>query len=312
MASNASTNTKGPPGLVWRGVWSGATNYIVNDAVSRGGGAWIAIQAGTNKDPSQEPTYWEVLAEKGDLGSGGFLAQGFAGDSYVLHRWLLSDASAPFADTGSAADAAMAVQAGAPIPGRIGWYSDALEMSVSTDYLASSDDVGLPTSTTDITIDGWICPWVLSGYVFLAGKYVNPTRANPYDSIALIAAGTKTWLQWTDANGTFHNNAGVDNTVVAALGSWVFWHLGATISIVNGVATVKMYSQGKIVTTQTVNSAAIKWNSGSSGAWVLGGRNRLNDGGCAGLFYDWMIHDGIARPASYFKDTFKAGRGLVY
>lgn len=61
---------------VWRGAWSGATTYVVNDAVLYQGSSWRAIAGSTNIVPSEGIT-WNLLASKGDTGPQG--AQGIQG-----------------------------------------------------------------------------------------------------------------------------------------------------------------------------------------------------------------------------------------
>jgi hypothetical protein len=63
---------------VWRGAWSNGTAYSVNDLVSYGGSTWIAIASGTAHQPDSSPTFWQVVASKGDTGPTG--ATGAAGD----------------------------------------------------------------------------------------------------------------------------------------------------------------------------------------------------------------------------------------
>jgi hypothetical protein len=58
----------GPKGSTYRGTWASVTAYAVDDVVTKSGTSYISIQAGTNKDPSSEPTYWSVYAAKGDPG----------------------------------------------------------------------------------------------------------------------------------------------------------------------------------------------------------------------------------------------------
>lgn len=60
----------GPPGMVWRGVWSAITAYVVNDAVQYGGSSWIAVAANTNSAPSLVNPAWNLLAQAGSGGGG--------------------------------------------------------------------------------------------------------------------------------------------------------------------------------------------------------------------------------------------------
>jgi hypothetical protein len=61
----------GPGWNQWKGVWSSATAYIVNDAVQYNGSSYIAILAGTNKQPDTQTTYWNLVALKGSTGASG-------------------------------------------------------------------------------------------------------------------------------------------------------------------------------------------------------------------------------------------------
>ena len=53
-------------GVNWRGAWSAAASYAVNDAVSIGGYSFIATSANTNSPPPSAA--WAVLAAKGSPG----------------------------------------------------------------------------------------------------------------------------------------------------------------------------------------------------------------------------------------------------
>lgn len=55
--------------IIWKGAWSGATAYVVNDAVSVSGSSYICILANTNQTPPNS-IYWEVLAAQGSAGAG--------------------------------------------------------------------------------------------------------------------------------------------------------------------------------------------------------------------------------------------------
>lgn len=56
---------------VWRGAYSGASTYAINEGVFDGGSAYICIQAGTGHMPASSPTYWSLLSSKGDTGATG-------------------------------------------------------------------------------------------------------------------------------------------------------------------------------------------------------------------------------------------------
>lgn len=64
----------GTPGVVDRGVYSGATAYEANDIVLNNGSTWIALQSTTGNAPPVLPTesnaHWRLLARKGTDGTG--------------------------------------------------------------------------------------------------------------------------------------------------------------------------------------------------------------------------------------------------
>jgi hypothetical protein len=67
----AGTTTAGGGGaLTWLGAWSGATAYVVGDAVESGGSSYVCISAHTNQVPPNA-TYWDLLASRGSDGADG-------------------------------------------------------------------------------------------------------------------------------------------------------------------------------------------------------------------------------------------------
>ena len=70
---NVTTNAQGPagvPGLIWRGDYSGATNYIASEGVFYLGSSYICILASLANLPT-DTTYWELLAQRGGEGPPG-------------------------------------------------------------------------------------------------------------------------------------------------------------------------------------------------------------------------------------------------
>jgi collagen type VII alpha len=62
----------GTPGLLWQGVWSSATNYAVNDAVSYAGASYLSVAVGNvGQRPDLYPSAWAVLAQAGPTGAAG-------------------------------------------------------------------------------------------------------------------------------------------------------------------------------------------------------------------------------------------------
>lgn len=67
-----NTGATGSAGVgVWRGAYSAGTAYAVGDLVSDTGSTYIAILAGTGHSPASSPSYWSVVAAKGDTGNTG-------------------------------------------------------------------------------------------------------------------------------------------------------------------------------------------------------------------------------------------------
>jgi hypothetical protein len=68
----ADSGPQGPAGtgIIWTGVWSGATNYNQFDAVEDAGSAYVAKSSHINQQPPNA-TYWDLLASKGDQGPAG-------------------------------------------------------------------------------------------------------------------------------------------------------------------------------------------------------------------------------------------------
>lgn len=63
----------GGTGAVWRGTWSGATQYAQFDAVTRAGSSYVCINAAgsLNEPPESSPAAWQLIASKGDQGASG-------------------------------------------------------------------------------------------------------------------------------------------------------------------------------------------------------------------------------------------------
>lgn len=63
---------QGEKGLNWRGGYISTTSYVIDDAITFQGSSYICISPSVNNQPNISPSYWDVLAEKGQdgLGSG--------------------------------------------------------------------------------------------------------------------------------------------------------------------------------------------------------------------------------------------------
>jgi collagen type VII alpha len=74
--ATGATGAAGAVGMNFRGVWSAAAEYAVNDAVTFAGSTYLAQVAGSNAEPDLYPSNWVVLAQSGGTGATG--AQGVA------------------------------------------------------------------------------------------------------------------------------------------------------------------------------------------------------------------------------------------
>ena len=56
-------------GMTWKGTWSSATTYAVNDVVYYNGSSYISILAGTNQNPATATSYWSIMSLAGTNGT---------------------------------------------------------------------------------------------------------------------------------------------------------------------------------------------------------------------------------------------------
>ena len=83
-----ATGPQGPP-VSFLGGWLAGRSYVIGDAVSYGGGSYVALAANVGRQPDLSPAYWAVLALAGTAGTPGATGaqgprgpQGQAGVSY--------------------------------------------------------------------------------------------------------------------------------------------------------------------------------------------------------------------------------------
>ena len=86
--ATGATGPQGPP-TSFTGAWLAGRSYSIGDAVSYGGGSYIALSANAGRQPDISPAYWGLLAQAGTAGASGATgaqgpqgAQGPAGISY--------------------------------------------------------------------------------------------------------------------------------------------------------------------------------------------------------------------------------------
>jgi hypothetical protein len=71
------TGAQGQAGAIgaWKGAFAAGTTYALNDVVASGGSSWISKSAGNvGHTPAGSPSFWELVAGKGDAGVPGGLA----------------------------------------------------------------------------------------------------------------------------------------------------------------------------------------------------------------------------------------------
>lgn len=84
---SSSWNTLGyATGFAYKGTWSDATTYVVNDIVTYNNSSYISIQNGSNNNPSTQSAYWSVIALAGANGTS-FVWRGtwVTGTSYAVN-----------------------------------------------------------------------------------------------------------------------------------------------------------------------------------------------------------------------------------
>lgn len=62
---------QGEKGFNWKGAWSGATQYGIDDAVSYNGSTYICVSGNSNHAPDTSPLYWNIIAAQGEAGANG-------------------------------------------------------------------------------------------------------------------------------------------------------------------------------------------------------------------------------------------------
>jgi len=58
----------GPPGIIWMGNWSPATNYFLGDGIAHNGSSYVALGVNTGSEPSALNRDWMLLAAGGAQG----------------------------------------------------------------------------------------------------------------------------------------------------------------------------------------------------------------------------------------------------
>jgi hypothetical protein len=153
----------------FRGVWSAAAEYAVNDAVTFAGSTYLAQVAGSNADPDLYPSDWVVLAQAGGIGAMG--AQGAAATVTVGTVTTLAAGSQAMVSNSGTAQAAVLnfgiPQGAAGTGGGAGAGSGTSSGTFAAMYHAASYStlyysVNLPLSSATET-SGSVLAWVPQG-----------------------------------------------------------------------------------------------------------------------------------------------------
>lgn len=97
------TGATGAPGMNFRGAWSSAIHYAVNDAVTFDGSTYLALAAGSNQEPDTDAQAWSVVAQAGSTGPSGATATVSVGTVTTL----AAGAQATVTNSGTAQDAVL-------------------------------------------------------------------------------------------------------------------------------------------------------------------------------------------------------------
>lgn len=236
-----------------------------------------------------------------------------APDSFTLHNWVLNDSGSTYTDSGTGANASLTNITTPVVSGEVGIFNDAAYFTPSS-AAQSANAVGTPTSTTQISIHGWVKvrAFTNSGPRLITRGY-NTTFASPqFISLEIYLASTTgaVGVQWTSA-GSLKSPAAAGTRGILIPGVW--YHVAATLNVVGSNMIVCTYVNGALVSQTSTASGGIDWNGASAGPWSLGGATGTLAGFCLdGWLHDWRVDDGIVRTPDYFKTLYKKANGLPY
>jgi collagen type VII alpha len=103
------TGSSGAVGMNFRGPWTAATNYAVNDAVTFAGSTFLAESANVNREPDIAPQTWTVIAQAGGAGPTGAMGTAGVGATVALGTvtTLAAGSQATVSNSGTAAAAVL-------------------------------------------------------------------------------------------------------------------------------------------------------------------------------------------------------------
>lgn len=216
------TAAKGAAGTSFRfrGAYSGATAYLVNDTVTSAGSSWVALQNTTGNAPPTLPTtanaYWELMAAKGNDGAGAITSVNGTSSGAVTVDQASVDAQSTLATPrGDAAYVILATDRTVLLTatltvGRI-WSLPAASAYKAGRRLVVRDAVGGVSSTNTLTIQR-------AGTDTIDGATAL-VLDTPWEGAELVSNGVDAWSVITVSAGNTkarrRRSLGLDDTTVA-------------------------------------------------------------------------------------------------
>jgi hypothetical protein len=259
--------------IIWKGAWSGATTYNVNDAVSINGNSYICILTSLNNTPPNG-TYWNILAEKGapGAGTGDMLGANNLSDVVNKPTALATLGGAALAGSASQVFSVAAATADAHAVSRTfgdGRYAS-LDGDAAQAFSCSTLDVGHASDTTitrksagRIAIEGIEVLQADAPILISTTTALSSTHLNKPLVYTGASAGTLT-LPETATNGD----------------AITLYVSGAGVCTLQRFAPQDIYAQGKsAVTSLTMEQGAMVKLVWSSASWIqCGGGNSVGYG----------------------------------
>ena len=190
----AQVTSVGIPGLkgadgdiTWQGEWSSSTAYTLNQAVQYDGQSYVALQGGTDKNPSSQTSYWSLMTAKGASGADGTAATISVGTVTTLAAG--STAAVTNSGTSAAATLNFSLPTGPRgLPGNLtwqgAWNSSKTYYQLDCVYYQGGSYTSLNTNTN-----------------------VAPTTTTDWDPMALPAGGSMGGMTDTDLSATIGDAA---------------------------------------------------------------------------------------------------------
>lgn len=191
FVSGGGSGGGGGSAFTWEGAWDAGTTYVADAVVEYNGSSYIALQAGTNKNPATEAAYWELMAQKGSTGSTG-----------------ATGATGPTGATGSAAT----ISVGTVSTGAAGSSATVTNSGTSSaavfDFAIPQGQTGATGATGPQGATGATGAGVATGGT--TGQYLKKASATNYDTA---------WSSFALTNSDIASGAAIDWGKVSKTGS---------------------------------------------------------------------------------------------